>query len=102
MMIVLRREETFCNTRKSRESVFLHRRRIPLGKLPLAPAGVGKRNRTDCVELADYFLEVMQNKRRNLEAELVDALHTPTISIEPEELEGRSMVSVLREKLGKP
>jgi hypothetical protein len=53
-------------------------------------------------ELADYFLEVMRNRRRNFEAELVEALHTPTISIEPEELEGRSMVSALREKLGKP
>jgi hypothetical protein len=53
-------------------------------------------------ELADYFLEVMRNKRLNLEAQLQEALHTSTIAIEPEELEGRSMVSVLREKLGKP
>lgn len=53
-------------------------------------------------ELADYFLEVMRTRRQSLEAELVNALHTPTISIEPEELDGRSMVSVLREKLGKP
>ncbi len=40
-------------------------------------------------------------RRSRLEAELLDALHTKEIAIAPEELKGRSLASVLREKLGR-
>jgi antitoxin ParD1/3/4 len=40
-------------------------------------------------------------RRSHLEAELLDALQTKQIAISPEELQGRSLVSVLREKLGR-
>lgn len=40
--------------------------------------------------------------RSRLEAELLDALRTREIAIAPEGLTGRSLVSVLREKLGRP
>ena len=43
-----------------------------------------------------------EQRRSRLEAELLDALQTQEIAIAPEELRGRSLVSVLREKLGRP
>ena len=38
-------------------------------------------------------------RRSRLEADLLEALQTRQIAISPEELKGRSLVSVLREKL---
>jgi antitoxin ParD1/3/4 len=43
-----------------------------------------------------------EQRRSRLEAELLDALQTKEIAIAPEELRGRTLVSVLREKLGRP
>jgi antitoxin ParD1/3/4 len=43
-----------------------------------------------------------EQRRSRLEAELLDALGTKEIAIAPEELNGRSLISVLREKLAKP
>lgn len=40
-------------------------------------------------------------RRTRIEAELLDALQTKPISISPEELVGRSVITVLREKLGR-
>ena len=39
--------------------------------------------------------------RSRLETELLDALQTKDLVITPEELKGRTLVSVLREKLGR-
>ncbi|HEY1901042.1 MAG TPA: hypothetical protein VGG56_01325 [Terracidiphilus sp.] len=41
-------------------------------------------------------------RRSRLETELLDALQTSDISIDPKELTGRTLVSVLREKLARP
>jgi antitoxin ParD1/3/4 len=41
-------------------------------------------------------------RRSRLEADLLDALQSRQIAISPEELNGRSLVSVLREKLARP
>jgi antitoxin ParD1/3/4 len=40
-------------------------------------------------------------RRSRLETELLDALQTNDLVIAPEELEGRTLVSVLREKLAR-
>lgn len=40
-------------------------------------------------------------RRTRIESELLDALQTKHISISPEELKGRSVIAVLREKLGR-
>ena len=40
-----------------------------------------------------------EQRRSRLEAELLDALQTAEIPVHPQELNGRSLVSVLREKL---
>ncbi len=40
-------------------------------------------------------------RRTRIEAELLDALQTKHISISPEELKGRSVITVLREKLAR-
>jgi len=48
---------------------------------------------------------IRQDKERQLsrlETELLDALQTKDIAISPEEMNGRSLISVLREKLGRP
>jgi antitoxin ParD1/3/4 len=42
-----------------------------------------------------------EQRRSRLEAELLDALQTKELVVTPEELSGRSLVSVLREKLGR-
>ena len=42
-----------------------------------------------------------EQRRSRVEAELLDALQTRQIAIAPEELSGRSLVSVLREKLAR-
>ena len=41
-------------------------------------------------------------RRSRLETELLDALQTKALEITPEELSGRSIVSILREKLARP
>jgi antitoxin ParD1/3/4 len=43
-----------------------------------------------------------EQRRGRIEAALLDALETSEIAITPDELEGRSVVSVLREKLARP
>jgi antitoxin ParD1/3/4 len=43
-----------------------------------------------------------EQRRSRLEAELLDALQTGDLVIAPEELNGRTLVSVLREKLARP
>ncbi len=43
-----------------------------------------------------------EQRRSRIEAELLEALQTKQISVAPEELMGRSLVSVLREKLARP
>ena len=43
-----------------------------------------------------------EHRRSILEAELLDALRSREIAIAPEELKGRSLVAVLKEKLGRP
>jgi antitoxin ParD1/3/4 len=43
-----------------------------------------------------------ETRRSRLEAELLDALQTRDLVIAPEELNGRTLVSVLREKLARP
>jgi antitoxin ParD1/3/4 len=42
-----------------------------------------------------------EQRRSRLESELLDALQSKEIRIAPKELSGRSLVSVLREKLGR-
>ena len=42
-----------------------------------------------------------EQRRSRLETELLDALQTAEIALAPEELKGRSLVTVLREKLGR-
>jgi antitoxin ParD1/3/4 len=42
-----------------------------------------------------------ERQRARLEAELLEALDTKQIAVAPEELQGRSLVSVLREKLAR-
>lgn len=42
-----------------------------------------------------------EQRRLRVEAELLDALQTRQIAIAPEELAGRSLVTVLREKLSR-
>jgi antitoxin ParD1/3/4 len=42
-----------------------------------------------------------EQHRSRLESELLDALQTKELIIAPEELKGRTLVSVLREKLGR-
>jgi antitoxin ParD1/3/4 len=42
-----------------------------------------------------------EQRRSRLEAELLDALQTRELAITPEELKGRSLVAVLREKLAR-
>jgi hypothetical protein len=39
---------------------------------------------------------------RDLEAQLLDALRTKDLVIRPEDLNGRSLVSLLRERLAQP
>ncbi len=43
-----------------------------------------------------------EQRRSRLESELFDALQTKEFAITPEELKGRSLVAVLREKLARP
>jgi antitoxin ParD1/3/4 len=43
-----------------------------------------------------------EQRRSRLECELLDALQTRELTISPEELSGRSLVSLLREKLARP
>jgi antitoxin ParD1/3/4 len=43
-----------------------------------------------------------EQRRSRLETELQDALQTKELAISPEELKGRTLVSVLREKLAQP
>jgi len=43
-----------------------------------------------------------EHRRARIEQELLDALQSGQIAISPEELKDRSLVSVLREKLGRP
>ncbi len=43
-----------------------------------------------------------EQRRTRLENELLDALQTKELVISPEELNGRSLVAVLREKLAGP
>ncbi len=43
-----------------------------------------------------------EHRRSKLETELLDALQSGEIALVPEELNGRSLVSLLREKLGRP
>ena len=43
-----------------------------------------------------------EQRRSRLETELLDALQTRELTISPEELQGRSVVAVLREKLARP
>lgn len=43
-----------------------------------------------------------EQRRTRLENELLDALQTKELVISPEELNGRSLVSILREKLARP
>jgi antitoxin ParD1/3/4 len=42
-----------------------------------------------------------EQRRSRLETELLEALQTREIAIAPEELRGRSLVSVLRDRLGR-
>jgi antitoxin ParD1/3/4 len=42
-----------------------------------------------------------EQRRSRIEAELLEALQTKQITIAPDELQGRSVISVLREKLQK-
>ncbi len=42
-----------------------------------------------------------EQRRSRIESELLEALQTKQISIAPEELKGRSLVTVLREKLAR-
>lgn len=43
-----------------------------------------------------------EQRRSRIETELLDALQTRELAISAEELNGRSLVSVLREKLARP
>jgi antitoxin ParD1/3/4 len=42
-----------------------------------------------------------EQRRSRLETELLEALNTKEIAVAPEELNGRSLISVLREKLAR-
>lgn len=42
-----------------------------------------------------------ESRRSRLESELLDALQTRDLTVAPEELNGRTLVSVLREKLAR-
>jgi antitoxin ParD1/3/4 len=42
-----------------------------------------------------------EQRRSRLETELLEALNTHEIAVAPEELNGRSLISVLREKLAR-
>ena len=42
-----------------------------------------------------------EQRRNRIETELLDALQTKNLTITPEELKGRSLVAVLREKLAR-
>lgn len=42
-----------------------------------------------------------EQRKSRLETELLDALETKEIAISPQELEGHSLVAVLRKKLGR-
>ena len=46
--------------------------------------------------------EDKEQRHSRIEAELLEALQTKQISISPEELKERNLVSVLREKLARP
>ncbi len=46
--------------------------------------------------------EDQERRRERLESDLIHALQTGELAISPEESRGRSLVSVLREKLGRP
>jgi hypothetical protein len=46
-------------------------------------------------------LQDREERRTRLEAEILDALQSKVLTIGPEELDGRSLVAVLREKLAK-
>lgn len=43
-----------------------------------------------------------EQRRARLETELLDALQTRELAISPDELNGRRLVDILREKLAKP
>ncbi len=43
-----------------------------------------------------------EQQRARLEAQLLEALQTRQLAIDPEELKGRTLVSLLREKLAQP
>jgi antitoxin ParD1/3/4 len=43
-----------------------------------------------------------EQRRALLETELIAALQAEALAISPDELKGRTLVSVLREKLGRP
>ncbi len=43
-----------------------------------------------------------EQQRSRLESELLDALRTTELTIAPEELNGRSLLAVLREKIARP
>jgi antitoxin ParD1/3/4 len=43
-----------------------------------------------------------EQRRSRVEAELIEALQSKQIAIAPDELAGRSLVSLLKEKLAKP
>jgi len=43
-----------------------------------------------------------EQRRARLETELLDALQSKELAIAPDELSGRTLVSVLREKLARP
>jgi antitoxin ParD1/3/4 len=43
-----------------------------------------------------------ESRRSRLETELLDALRTRELAISPEDLNGRSLVAVLQEKLARP
>jgi antitoxin ParD1/3/4 len=48
--------------------------------------------------IRNLIREDKEKRRQRLESDLLEALQTKQIAILPEELEGRSLVSVLREK----
>lgn len=51
--------------------------------------------------IRDLIRQDKQRRHARIEDELLDALATREIAISPEELNGRSLVSVLREKLAR-
>jgi antitoxin ParD1/3/4 len=66
----------------------------------------------DCVASGDYgtpseFIRSLirqdkEQRRSRLESELLEALQTKEFVLAPEELNGRTVVSLLREKLAQP